>query len=83
MVLVLAVLVLVHNLLQCGKERCMLVQDGEAEVGPHVPAACLQAYAPGVDVDGYEAKYGHGLLYPATVPSRQRSVVHLDRKHVE
>ena len=30
-VLVLAVLVLVHNLLQCGKERCMLVQDGEAE----------------------------------------------------
>ena len=58
-VLVLAVLVLVHDLLQCGKERRTLVQDGEAEVGPRVPAACLQAYAPGIDADGFEAEFGH------------------------
>ena len=79
MVLVAEVVaMLVRNVIQRGKKRRMLAQQGEAVVGLHVLGTHLQVHVLGMGTDVREVEAGHYLHSPAIKPLK--SVVHLGHK---
>lgn len=72
------VVMLVRNVIQRGKKRRMLAQQGEVGAGLHVLVAHLQVHVLGTDAD---VRAGHCLHGPAMEPSYLISVVHQGRKH--
>lgn len=81
MVLVAEVVaMLVRNVIQRGKKRRMLAQQGEAGAVLHVLVAHFQVYVHGTVAVVCEVEAGRCLYSHATKPLRLKSVVHLGQK---